>query len=139
MGIKYWEGVREMLLDYSESVETDIERIREFNYKLVSLVREYITDEDVIFDVKLILNELTINSALHGNRLDPDKLITVYVHIQDSEIKIVVKDQGCGIDSIKPNKEHNSEFVGGRGLCLVDAVVDKFEAYQNRVICVKYL
>ena len=128
-----------MLLDFSASVETDIERIQEFNAQLVERVRAYITDEDVIFDVKLILNELTINSALHGNRLDPEKLITVYVHIQDSEIKIVVKDQGCGLDSIKPNKEHNSEFVGGRGLCLVDAVVDKFEACKNRVECVKYL
>lgn len=128
-----------MLLDYSDSVLTDINMIREFNDNVIKLVKNYIKDEDVIFDIKLILNELTINSALHGNRLDPEKLITVYVHIQDNEIRIIVKDQGAGVTAAMPSRNLNKDFVGGRGLCLVDALVDEMETCYNRVICVKYL
>lgn len=128
-----------MYLDYSDSVLTDIDMIREFNDKVVKLVNNYIKDEDIIFDVKLILNELTINSALHGNRLDPEKLITVYVHIQDSLLRIIVKDQGTGVSTAIPSRKCNKDFVGGRGLCLVDALVDEMETCYNRVICVKYL
>ncbi|MCI6609633.1 MAG: ATP-binding protein [Ezakiella sp.] len=128
-----------MKLDYSGSVNTDIDRIKEFNKNLVSVISEYISDEDTIFDVKLILDELTINSALHGNRLDPSKLITVQMKIGDSKLKIVVADQGNGVLADMPIRKNNKEFVGGRGLSIVDALVDELEAGFNQIICVKYL
>lgn len=128
-----------MKLDYSGSVNTDIDQIKEFNKNLVSVISEYISDEDTIFDVKLILDELTINSALHGNRLDPSKLITVQMKIGDSKLKIVVADQGNGVLADMPIRKNNKEFVGGRGLSIVDALVDELEAGFNKIICVKYL
>ncbi|MCI5674811.1 MAG: ATP-binding protein [Ezakiella sp.] len=127
-----------MSFDFYASVDTNINDIKKFNDKLVELISNYIDDDELIFDIKLILNELVINSALHGNMMDESKSIEVSVHIADLGISIIVKDEGTGIKVPVKCTCSDQSLMGGRGLGIVGALVDELETCYNRVACVKY-
>lgn len=127
-----------MGFNYYASVCTNIDDIKTFNRNLIEIIGRYITDDEELFDIKLILNELTINSAVHGNRMDENKTISVAVHIIDDAIKIAVKDEGKGI-RMPVDKKNNSCFMGGRGLGIVGALADELEACANLITCIKYI
>lgn len=127
-----------MSFDYYASVCTNIDDIRIFNRNLIDTIASYIKDDDELFDIKLILNELTINSAMHGNMMDERKNISVSIHIIDDAITITVKDEGRGI-RMPIECKMNSSFMGGRGLGIVGALADELETCANLITCIKYI
>lgn len=127
-----------MSFDYYASVCTNIDDIKIFNRNLIDTIASYITDDEELFDIKLILNELTINSAMHGNMMDERKSISVSIHIIDDSITISVKDEGRGIRMPVEHKK-NSCYMGGRGLGIVGALADELEACANLITCIKYI
>lgn len=58
-----------------------------------------LSDESLLFYMKVILNELLLNAVLHGNKGQCDKSVTVTVNMNESRsILIEVEDEGCGYD-----------------------------------------
>ncbi|WP_313343400.1 ATP-binding protein [Sedimentibacter sp.] len=98
-----------------------------------------IVSENTFFNTKLILNELIINSILHGNRKDKSKQVFINLLINKSCIIIEVADEGSGICYKKKAYGDYDFCESGRGLMLVEGLSDKFEVCGNRVKCVQYI
>ena len=53
-------------------------------------------NEDMANAVMLTASEAYTNALLHGNCLDPNKLVTVEIEIDSTQLKIRVTDEGKG-------------------------------------------
>src|ERR1700730_5619997 len=73
--------------------------------------------------VGLALREALNNAVLHGNQLDPVKLVQVHCRCEVGEgVSIVIKDQGRGFDPTviaDPSMIGNLEAEHGRGVLLI--------------------
>jgi len=81
-------------------------------------------NEDVVFAIRLALDEALSNAVRHGNCGDPSKQVTVEYSITDEGFKASVTDQGCGFhpDELpNPTLEENIERPCGRGVMLMKA------------------
>jgi anti-sigma regulatory factor (Ser/Thr protein kinase) len=71
---------------------------------------------DLVDDLDLVVSELAGNALRHG-----DQLRGLRLHRHDQRIRVAVSDG----DDREPTRRHvSSESEGGRGLFLVDALVD---------------
>jgi serine/threonine-protein kinase RsbW len=90
--------------------------------------------ENASFAVKLALEEAITNAYRHGNKSDPSKTITVRYRITDSEIEILIRDEGEGFEPSSvpdPTLPENIDRPHGRGIMLMRAYLDQVE-YQER-------
>lgn len=103
--------------------------------KVNKILRELepLINEDLRFDIRLILNELLINCHEHGNKYDEKKPIHLNFEANEEEINILVKDQGTGI--VSNNIAKDKYRTNGRGLILVENLVDKMHIENNKVRC----
>jgi serine/threonine-protein kinase RsbW len=78
--------------------------------------------------VELALREALNNAVLHGNRLDPSKLVRVYCRCElGKELSVLIKDQGCGFDPAAnpdPLAVENLQAEHGRGILLIRSQMD---------------
>ena len=124
---------------YQKSICSDLEDIKITIQDVVNKLRLIIKDEDLIFDIRLILNELVINSAIHGNKGNKNKTVELYLELEGDTLKIEIEDQGQGIDYDIKSYDPWDLKCCGRGLVLVDGLSDKFYIEKNRVEVVKYI
>jgi serine/threonine-protein kinase RsbW len=79
--------------------------------------------------VGLALREALSNAVLHGNRLDPCKLVQVHCRCELGKgVFIVVKDQGRGFDPTAipdPSAVGNLDPEHGRGILLMRWLMDE--------------
>jgi serine/threonine-protein kinase RsbW len=79
--------------------------------------------------VGLALREALNNAVLHGNRLDPVKLVQVHCTCElDRGVSIVIGDQGAGFDPTvipDPSVVGNLEAEHGRGVLLMRWLMDE--------------
>ena len=79
--------------------------------------------------VELALREALNNAVVHGNRLDPAKLVQVYCRCElGKELSLVVRDQGIGFDPngiSDPLALENLQAEHGRGILLMRSQMDE--------------
>jgi serine/threonine-protein kinase RsbW len=79
--------------------------------------------------VGLALREALCNAVLHGNCLDPCKLVQVHCRCElGNGVSIVVKDQGRGFDPSTipdPSVVGNLDAEHGRGIFLIRWLMDE--------------
>ncbi len=92
-------------------------------------------DENHMFDIRLILNELISNCVIHGNQKDKTKQINLFFSLNRNKIKIKVSDEGKGFNIIHCKSDIMDE--NGRGLILVKALSDKFLIKKNTITVLK--
>jgi len=98
--------------------------------------------EEVLFAVRLALEEAVVNAIRHGNKLDPQKKILVSYLVEDARVTISVEDEGPGfdLDSVPdPTAEENLEADHGRGILLMRVYMDEvvYNEKGNRVTLTK--
>jgi serine/threonine-protein kinase RsbW len=98
-----------------------------------------IIDPDTFFNTKLILYELMVNSVIHGNCGDMNKMVDIKVYINKSRIIIEVTDEGSGICCDIEDYGEYDYLESGRGLMLVEGLSDMLNIDGNTVTCVQYL
>lgn len=127
-------------MDYiiEKKVHSDIKCVKVLVEDILHNIKDIIND-NVFFNTKLILYELMINSVIHGNCKDLNKMIYIKVYINKSRIVIEVSDEGSGICYNHKNFGEYDFTESGRGLMLVEGLVDKFDVHGNTVTCVQYL
>ena len=97
--------------------------------QLMHLIEESrcVTGEEL--SVALALREALNNAVLHGNRLDPSKLVRVYCRCElGKEFSVVIKDQGSGFDpSAIPDPAAVANLLAehGRGILLMRSQMDE--------------
>jgi anti-sigma regulatory factor (Ser/Thr protein kinase) len=80
-----------------------------------------VQDPEVIFNLRLLVNELVGNSVRHAG-LETGDQITVDFDVDDGRVRVVVSDPGPGVNALVPVRPHTS----GYGLFLVDALADRW-------------
>ena len=89
-------------------------------------------DDSALFAIKLSLEEALTNAIKHGNRLDPDKKVTIDYHVSDDEVRVDISDEGAGFmpEAVPdPTLDENLEKPCGRGVMLIQAYMT--QAYYN--------
>lgn len=130
-------GVIAMNYIYKGSVCSDLDTIKSFIDKTVQILNGIISDRDLMFDIRVILNELIVNGALHGNECMSSKTVSLTLRMSKDKLMIEVEDEGRGINYNL--KEYNPSDLKswGRGLVLVNGLSDEFYVDRNRVVSIK--
>lgn len=122
---------------YQGSVSSDLDSIKFFVHDVLEKLDLFLTDKDLMFDLRLILNELIINSAIHGNECNKEKYVNLYLEVLEGKVKIEVVDEGKGIDLKKVSYDENELKCCGRGLVLVNGLSDEVYIDKNRIVAIK--
>lgn len=120
-------------------INSDLLDIRNEIENLLDQITGFISGEDLLLEIKLILNELILNSAIHGNELNEDKKVELELEIDKNSMKLKVRDEGDGFLYDKTNYDPLELKASGRGLIIVDGLSDEFCVDNNMVSVVKYL
>jgi len=131
--------VGEMALIFKGSVCSNLNDVKAFIEEALNKLRSITCDEDLMFDIRLILNELIINGVIHGNCCDISKNVYLILEYEEDFIKIEVVDEGQGIDYDISSYNPEELKCCGRGLVIVDRLSDEFYINKNKVIAVKHI
>ncbi len=74
--------------------------------------------------------EAVNNAILHGNHLDPEKIVDIEISYNCDQLNITVTDEGPGFrpDTVPdPTTPENIEALNGRGIYLMSHLADKIE------------
>ena len=127
-------------MDYliEKNVHSDIKCVKKLIEEILPCIKDII-NPNTFFNTKLILYELMINSVIHGNCEDLNKMINIKICINKSRIIIEVSDEGSGVCYAHKNFGEYDLTESGRGLMLVEGLSDKLNIDGNTVTCVQYL
>ena len=92
-----------------------------------SRLREMAVDESTIADIAISVTEVVNNGIVHGNKSDPEKILTVTIIRKGNDVKFVVTDHGAGFDpeTIRnPLDEENLLREAGRGIFIARSLMD---------------
>jgi serine/threonine-protein kinase RsbW len=102
--------------------------------KVESLIDKICVDLDVNVDaygnVLIAVTEAVNNAIQHGNQLDRNLSVSIFVGDSLNEFCINVKDEGCGFDYTNlpdPTSPENIEKENGRGIFLMRSLADEVE------------
>ena len=56
-------------------------------------------DDEEIMKISMAVREAAVNAVLHGNAYDPSKKVTLAFERTASDLVIVIRDQGKGLDA----------------------------------------
>lgn len=130
-----------MTLDfkYSGTICSDLDMIRNFVDDVLKKLNHIIENSDIMFDIRLILNELVINGVLHGNDCISSKSVKLSLEVNKNRITIQVEDEGEGIDYDLKSYDPSDLKGCGRGLVIVNGLSDEFYIQKNKVTAIKHL
>ncbi len=114
-------------------VISDLEKIKYFIENRMEELNRYIPDDTKMFEIKLIVNELIINGALHGNELSRKKTVYVNIDFNGDMLFIKVRDEGKGIKYLMEDYNPEDMLSTGRGLILVNGLVDELKLDKNAI------
>ncbi|MTI71052.1 MAG: ATP-binding protein [Firmicutes bacterium] len=128
-----------MCYKISKSLSSDLMKIKHDLETIINNLKEVLRDETLVFDARLIIDELICNGVLHGNKSDKTKKVKLNIEISSSLIKIEVMDQGEGFVYNKEDYDPMKLTCNGRGLKIVDGLSDEFIIENNKAISIKYI
>ena len=111
--------------------------------QILSKLKEHQFSEDDIFAVHLAFEEGFINAVKHGNKMDPDKTVTIDYTVDHEKVEISIRDEGAGFNPQSvpdPRVGENLYRPEGRGLLLMNAYMHVFEYNEqgNGVHMIRY-
>ena len=84
--------------------------------------------------ISLSVIEAVNNSILHGNKRNPEKMITILVREYRARITVTIKDEGEGFDYTDipdPTAPENIMKACGKGLYLMSSLSDELTFHSN--------
>lgn len=121
------------------NVPSEITFVNHFLAGTMNQIQRYIKDEDLIFDIRLIIDELVVNGAKHGNKWNESKKVFLKIYMEDQELNIQVEDEGEGLNYSTDQYDCTKLKCSGRGLVIVEALADTIKYDGNRIYCKKNL
>ena len=99
---------------------------------------KYSVSEDTFANMMTCLNEAAINAIIHGNKLDPDKIVIINADVQPKRVIWTITDEGEGFDYNHlpdPTADENLENLTGRGVFILKHLADQciFNTKGNEV------
>lgn len=124
---------------FDECLTTDINNIQKSVSEILKKLVNY-TNEDTIFEIKVVLNEILNNAIIHGNDKNADKNIYIKSGVCCDNFWVIVKDEGKGFDYCFCKEKSHSKFSDcGRGLTIINRLCDtvKVNNEGNKFVVVK--
>ena len=111
-------------------------------------VSVHCVSDQILFEIKVVLNELIVNALCHGNNYELNKLTNVTLKLVNNRyLYISVKDDGCGfkqelkVSSLQDYVEATNKSLceHGRGLIIVERLCDRVKLNRcgNKVSIIK--
>lgn len=130
-------------INESIKILSNVKNIRKVSSRIVELLQDRGVSKDYIFDIRLCVEEATLNAIEHGNKMNEGLSVDVTFSIDDEKIEVSVTDEGEGFNHKKlpdPTKDKNILRAHGRGVFLVHRLMDKVDYSDkgNRVNLIKY-
>ena len=114
--------------------------------KLEDFLAQANVPDEFINEAGLGLSEAVANAIIHGNQLNPHKVVFIQLILDPQRLLMTVTDQGKGFHPDKipnPLTEENRMKTSGRGIYLIKASIDRVSfkklATGMQVKLIKYL
>lgn len=91
-------------------------------------------NEEHYGNILISMTEAVNNAMVHGNKLDPEKMVIVKVKTDDTSIHFTISDEGPGFDYDNlpdPTAPENIEKPNGRGVFLMKNLADECSFEEN--------
>ncbi len=121
---------------YTGKLNSDVGNVGCVIQTILGKLDEIVPDENLLFDIRLILNELVINGCKHGNNSDISKWVRLSLMIKENRITIRVVDEGEGIRYKLVDYNPTSMETTGRGLRIVQELADELIIDRNSVVAI---
>lgn len=124
-----YPGMERML-----NIASRIENLREVEKMVDEISTACSMSSEVYGNVLIATLEAANNAILHGNKLDENKDVNLSFTWDESQLELVVTDQGKGFnykDIPDPTAPGNVEKVNGRGVFLMEKLSDDINFKEN--------
>lgn len=121
-------------MERSLRINSRIENLRKVEKLVDELSAEYNIHADLYGNVLIAVLEAANNAILHGNKLDENKFVDIYVRFEGEKLMLKIDDEGIGFDYKNvpdPTAPENIENVNGRGIFLMEKLSDRIEFSRN--------
>lgn len=123
------------LLELEAWVPGEIEAISPVVDLLMRLIEAWHCIAGNEFAVELALREALINAVIHGNRMDPSKLVEIRCRCERAKgVWLIVKDKGKGFDPMalpNPLGSEGTQAEHGRGIYLMKLMMDEVSFWRG--------
>lgn len=114
-------------------IESHKSRIKDIEALMFKANKGFGLTEEEYGKMMIAVTEVAMNAIVHGNKENLRKHVKIYVEYDNSQMKIVIMDEGEGFDITRlpdPTTTENILDVHGRGVFIARAMVDEF-FYQH--------
>lgn len=111
-------------------LESKIDSVDAAELIVQGLAREAGFSSDDIDHLGMAVRESMVNAVTHGNGYNKDKSVHFSVRVGGGTLEISIRDEGEGFDPggvPDPTAPENLLKASGRGLLLMNALVDEFQ------------
>jgi serine/threonine-protein kinase RsbW len=103
--------------------------------KLIDEIKqEHNIHEECYGNMLVAVTEAVNNAIQHGNKYDPDKMVSINYEIDADQILFAISDEGNGFDYMNlpdPTDPENLEKPTGRGVFLMKHLADQIIFAEN--------
>jgi len=138
------KSLRDSVKKISLIVPSGVEQIRKVSSNILDALASYDIDDDGLFDIKLCVEEAVRNAIVHGNKSNRKLSVRTVYWVDGEALNIEIEDEGAGFNykALRdPTKEENLLRNSGRGVYLIERLMDKVEFNDkgNKVKMTKFL
>jgi serine/threonine-protein kinase RsbW len=124
------------------TLPTDLDSLAEIESLIEQIRAERDFGDEVEGNLMMAFHEAVTNAIIHGNQLDPAKVVDIKAWFEDHQLVLQVTDQGIGFNPEAlpdPLDENNLLKSGGRGVFLIRQFSDEIEFNdKGNVITIRY-
>jgi serine/threonine-protein kinase RsbW len=109
---------------------SEVENIHLAEQLIDDVCTEFQVREEFFGEILISLTEAVNNAIVHGNRLDPNKEVTITFSEDGQHMHFTIEDEGAGFDYDSlpdPTAPENIEKPHGRGVFLMRQLADTCE------------
>ena len=110
------------------NVKSDPSLIPGVNDFIFDILKPLSIGEEILSNLDLAISEALANAMVHGNKLDPKKVVKVSLNIFPKKLVISIKDNGRGFDPTNvpdPTKPENILKDSGRGIHIMRSFIEE--------------
>lgn len=127
--------VQQSMQERKLTIASELDNLSQIEEFIEQLQEDFRVKEDVYGNILVTVTEAVNNAIKHGNRLDPDKSVTVRAQLHNPFLLTVsIKDEGSGFDPLAlpdPTLPENRLQETGRGIFFMKQLADKAAFKEN--------
>ncbi len=114
----------------SINIASEIKNIRKASSQILDSLSQYELSEDVLFDIRLSVEEAIRNAIVHGNKNNKKLHVKIHYLVKNGSINVEVEDEGPGFNTdalSDPTASGNILKESGRGVLLIKKLMDSVD------------